>query len=195
MIKNKKYSLFTNYTDRELVEGILSNNVSIIEYLFFYKYSSLFGYIVHSVFDGKVDTNELISELYLYLASNNWHKVRLFDFRSKFSTWLSVVAVRFFQKKREELIEKKTDETLCEENTEAMISNLSIDRKMDVHKAINSITNERYRMVIVKLDFKDMEPEEVAKSMNITVDNLYNIHRRALLHLRLIMKRKEDYYD
>lgn len=31
--------------------------------------------------------------------------------------------------------------------------------------------------------------------MEVTVDNLYNIHRHALVQLRLIMSRKEDYYD
>jgi len=45
------------------------------------------------------------------------------------------------------------------------------------------------------LDLQEVRPEQLAKEMEVTVDNLYNIHRRALVQLRLIMVRKEDYYD
>lgn len=40
-----------------------------------------------------------------------------------------------------------------------------------------------------------MKPEEYAERHGITVDNLYNLHRRALLQLKSIMNKKEDYYD
>ena len=55
--------------------------------------------------------------------------------------------------------------------------------------------NTRYRHVIEMLDLKEMRPDLLAEQMNVTVDNLYNIHRRALLQLRMLMGRKEDYYD
>lgn len=70
-----------------------------------------------------------------------------------------------------------------------------MDRRMDLQKALNAMPNERYRKVIVALDLKEMMPEQLAKEMGITVDNLYNVHRRALLQLRCVMGRKEDYYD
>ncbi len=53
--------------------------------------------------------------------------------------------------------------------------------------------NERYRKVIISLDLQEMQPEQLADEMGVTVDNLYNIHRRARLQLKLIMNRKEDY--
>ena len=55
--------------------------------------------------------------------------------------------------------------------------------------------NKRYRKVIEVLDLQDIRPEILAEEMGVTVDNLYNIHRRALIQLRLVMGRKEDYYD
>ena len=55
--------------------------------------------------------------------------------------------------------------------------------------------NARYRKVIEVLDLQEVRPEYLAEEMKITVDNLYNIHRRALVQLRLIMGRKEEYYD
>ena len=57
------------------------------------------------------------------------------------------------------------------------------------------MTNARYKDVIYELDFKDVRPEDYAMKIGITVDNLYNLHRRALLQLKSIMNKKEDYYD
>ena len=43
--------------------------------------------------------------------------------------------------------------------------------------------NKRYVYVIQQLVIEDREPEEMAKEMNVTVDNLYNIKRRAMAQL------------
>ncbi len=66
---------------------------------------------------------------------------------------------------------------------------------MDICKTVNQMTNHRYKDAIIALDFEDRKPEEVAIEMAITVDNLYNLHRRALIQLRTILGKKEDYYD
>lgn len=109
-------------------------------------------------------------------------------------TWVSVVAVRFFQKKREALIEKSSPITLNEQTKTFYEQSSYIDSNTDIYNAVSKIPNVRYRMVIERLDLQDCRPEELAKEMNVTVDNLYNIHRRALVQLRVIMGRKEDYY-
>lgn len=137
--------------------------------------------------------NELVNEFYLYIASDDWKKVRQFDFRSKLMTWIGVVAVRFFQKKREALIENFSSETQIEQTKNTESYTMTIDQTIDVSDAIEQLPNSRYRMVIEKLDIEDMAPEVLATDMNISVDNLYNIHRRALLQLKIIMARKEDY--
>lgn len=183
------------YTDREIVDGILANDERIIQHFFFRECKPLFAYIVHSIFDGHVERNELINELYLYLQHDDWYKVRQFDYRSKLITWISVVAIRFFQKKRALMIDSDSLETLYEKNTIWQETGTSHDRRLDVRKAIDQVPNERYRYVIIELELKERNPEELAKEMNITIDNLYNIRRRARLQLRTIMARKEDYYD
>lgn len=186
---------YSEYTDRQFVDGILNNDIKLIEYFFNRKCSGLFGYILINVFDGNVDKQDLSQELFWYLAKNNWHKVRQFDFRSKLMTWVTVVAVRFFQKKREELIEKSTPITLNDKIWQEQSWAISIDQRMDLHSALAKMPNARYRKVIEVLDLQEVRPEILAEEMNVTVDNLYNIHRRALMQLRLIIGRKEEYYD
>ena len=183
------------YTDKEIVDGILRNDSTIIEQFFFRDCKPLFVYIIRSVFDGNQEINELVNELYLYLRHDDWYKVRQFDFRSKLITWISVVAIRFFQKKRAMMIDSDSIETLYEQNAFWHDADIDHDRRMDVRKAINQMPNERYRFVITELELKERDPEELAQAMNITIDNLYNIRRRARLQLKTIMVRKEDYYD
>ncbi len=72
---------------------------------------------------------------------------------------------------------------------------ISIERRVDLRNALAKMPNARYRKVIEVLDLQEVRPEILAEEMKVTVDNLYNIHRRALLPLRLVMGRKEDYYD
>lgn len=178
-----------------MVASILDNEIGAIQYFFNIRCSGLFAYIIENIFDGNIDKRELPQELFLYLAENNWRKVRQFDFRSKFITWVSVVAVRFFQKKREALMEKSNHSTLNDKRWQEPMARISIEQRMDLQTALQKMPNSRYRKVIEKLDLQEMRPEELANEMEITVDNLYNIHRRALVQLRLVMGRKEDYYD
>lgn len=183
------------HTDQEIVAAVINNDRAMIEYLFCDKCSSLLSYIAYSIFDNRVDRRELVSELFLYIAKDDWYKLKQFDFRSSLMTWISVVATRFFQKKRDELSEKDSEETLLLKIKEVYQPYSSKERQMDVRSAIEKMKNERYKDVIYELDFKDMKPEEYAERHGITVDNLYNLHRRALLQLKSIMNKKEDYYD
>lgn len=181
------------YNDEQLIFGITHNDQPLIEYFFCKKCSRLFSYIVYSVYGGMATLNELVNEFYLYIAADNWKKVRQFDFRSKLMTWIGVVAVRFFQKKRDVLIENNSTEAQIEQTKNLDSYSMSVDETIDVRQAISRIPNTRYRYVIEKLDLQDVSPENLASEMGVSVDNLYNIHRRALLQLKLIMTRKEDY--
>ena len=100
------------HTDQEIVAAVIKNDRAMIEYLFCDKCSNLLSYIAYSIFDNRVDRRELVSELFLYIAKDDWYKLKQFDFRSSLMTWISVVATRFFQKKRDELSEKDSEETL-----------------------------------------------------------------------------------
>lgn len=185
---------YENYTDVEFVNGILSGDDKLIEYFFQKKCSKLLSFILYNVFDGHQDKRELLNELFLYMSDNDWNKLRQFEYRSSLMTYISVIAVRFFQKKRQELIDYSGTESLCEKHYhKSSYVSSALDRRLDIKQALDRMSNERYRKVIIALDLHDMQPDILASQMNVTVDNLYNIHRRALLQLRLIMSTKEDY--
>ena len=181
------------YTDKQIVDGILRGDERIRGYFFNRKCRPVFAFIIRSVFDFQIDEATLISELYMYLQKNDWYKVRQFSFRSKLTTWVRVVATNFFQEKRTKLIESGSTEALNRKTDFGLVPLGDIDRRIDIEEAMKKMPNERYRQVIELLDIQGTRPEELAEEMNVTVDNLYNIHRRARLQLRMVMGRKEDY--
>ena len=53
----------------------------------------------------------------------------------------------------------------------------------DMERLFEDMPNKRYVYVICRLILEDWEPEQLAKDMNITTANLYNIKRRAMAQL------------
>ena len=179
--------------DHQIVDGILQHDRPLTEYFFREKCSGLFSYILLNLFDGNIDRWELVSGLYLFMSGNDWQVLRNFQYRSSLMTYVTVVAVRFFQKKRVQLIDSPSSTALNEKERKGQTAGFATDCRIDIQSALRKMPNERYRKVIEILDLQDVRPELLAEEMNVTVDNLYNIHRRALVQLRLVMGRKEDY--
>lgn len=181
-------------TDREIINFLIAGDEQIVEYFFYEKCSSMFGYIVKEVFGYHVNKDELVSELYIYLQENNWSKVRKFNYQSRFTTWLSVVAVRFFIKKRAVMIDSDWQKAQIDEirNIATLERYDTFIVKMDIYTAINKLSNPRERFVLMAIEIEGRDDKAVADLLGIEVANLYNIKSRAKKHLSNIIK--ENYY-
>ena len=179
---------FSNYSDKEIVEGILAGSHQITSYFFCNECKGLFYYIYSQICDYHYEPNEIANELFLYLSEKNWHKLRMFDFKSKLTTWFSVVAVRYYRKKMSKVIDMPSVDTLIYQTSHSDAPIEAMESYIDIHDGLSRMPNSRYRMVIQKLDLYEVEPEKLAKEMKITTANLYNIHRRALQQLRIVMQ-------
>lgn len=58
-------------------------------------------YIGEYFFDTKYTAEELTGELYELLAKDDWHKLRIFKGESSLMTYVTVIATRYFLKKRD----------------------------------------------------------------------------------------------
>ncbi len=184
-------------TDKEIIEGLINRDNRVTGY-FLEKYKPLFLNAVALVFNYSVDENECINDFYLYLMSNNASKLRSFEGRSSFGTWLKKVVVRFFiaLEKSKRVIEETSHESLFEQSgTDDMANNLSIiDAKGDLERLFKLMNNQRYVMIIRMLVLDDREPEQIANLMGITVANLYNIKKRALAALVKVAIKERNRY-
>lgn len=180
-------------TDREIIQGLIARNNQVTEEFFFRKCRPLFHSIIHLIYNYEVDYDEFVNELYAYLMENDASKLRNFQYRSSIYQWLKVVAVRYFIKKRDTLIEESSQNTLYSESEQADDNN-QIFAKYDLERLLHQMPNQRYAHVIRRLMLEDTEPDELAKEMKITTANLYNIKRRAMVSLaRVALKDIENY--
>ena len=177
-------------TDSKIIANILSDNEKAIRQFFFEECEPIFLYIIRKVFDCRIEKDELINELYIYLKENEWHKLRQLDCHNKLKTWVAKVALHFFIKKRDKLIKNESSEHLI---TEQIAKDKDIFVAYDAENLLKELKNKRYRFVIQKLVLEDREPKEIASEMGITVNNLYKIKCLALRRLEEIIKKEMDY--
>lgn len=179
-------------TDFEIIEALIARDNWVTQEFFFERCRSLFYAIINKVFDYEVDYDEFVNELYIYLMENDAARLKQFEGRSSLYQWLKVTATRFFIKKRDQLIEDQTNDTLYEETEFTEKSpELSV---LDVQRLLLSMPNRRYAHVIQRLFIDEYEPEELAAEMHITTDNLYNIKRRAMMQLMQVALNDICYY-
>jgi len=170
-------------TDHEIIEGLIARDNRVTKEFFFDKCRPLFCSIIKKVFDYEVDYDEFVNELYIYLMENDGIKLRNFQYRSSVYQWLKVLAVRFFIYKRGQMIDGSSRNTPYDGSQQTADSEKDMTAEGDMERLFDNMPNKRYVFVIRRLLIEDWEPDELAKDMNITTANLYNIKRRAMAQL------------
>lgn len=175
--------------DRQIIDALIARDNAITQEFFFERCKPLFYAIIRNVFSYEVDYDEFVNELYVYLIENDAARLRQFEGRSSLFLWLRTTATHFFVKKRNQLIDNTSHEPLYEQSEDAedisepMEHSSNHTATMDIERLLAAMPNKRYESVLRRLLLNEAEPEQVAHEMNITVDNLYNIKRRAMLQL------------
>lgn len=183
-------------TDKETVEALVRHNAKVTAQFFYKDCRPLFLSVIKRVFDKQiVDYDEIISELYILLMEDDAKRLRQFNFESTLYQWLKVTAIRHCLKLKaqQRVIADESQEPVddtgktnsCQEDSHA---------GADMETLLRQMKNQRYALVIRLLMLEDQTPEEVAKRLTVTVDNLYNIKRRAIQALTdVALKDKKQY--
>ena len=184
-------------TDQEIVKGLIWRDSRVTAQFFFKDCRPLMLSVIHMVFDKqKVDYDEVISELYIYLMANDAHRLRQFKFESALYQWLKTTTIRFCLKLKTDgmVIDDESQDPLDNRNRHTG-STESSQAKMDARNLLRQMRNQRYVKVIRMLMIDDMPPDEVAKELSVTVDNLYNIKRRAMAALADVALKDKKHYE
>ena len=184
-------------TSLQIKEYLIAHDEQITRQFFFEDCRPLFLSIMRHVFDEKVDYNEMVNELYLYLMEDNARRLCQFEGRSSIYQWIKVVAIRFFIEKRDEVIEKESENPLLEQlaATETVEIEPRWSAKMDVERLLAQMQNQRYVYVIRRLILDDADPIKVAQEMGVSVDNLYNIKKRAMAMITAVALNEVKAYE
>ena len=173
-------------TDKDIINGLIAHDNSVTKEFFFVKCRPLFYSIMNIVFDHEVEYDELVNELYLYLMEDDAIKLRNFEYRSSVYQWLKILATRFFIKKRARMIDNFSSEPPYDKQEQVAAPESVVAVAYDMERLFEAMPTKRYVYVIRRLMLEDCEPEELAREMNITTANLYNIKRRSMAQLTRI---------
>lgn len=87
--------------DKYIVDRLIANDVNTIEDFFFNRCRAMLTYIGKYFCQSKESAESLIGEFYEYLAENDWHKLRIFKYSCSLNAYVTVIATRYFQNKRD----------------------------------------------------------------------------------------------
>ena len=157
----------------------------------------MFLSVIRGVFGTQiVDYNEIISELYILLMENDAKRLRSFKFKSTLYQWLKTTATNhcLLLKSKAKVIDNESQEPLNNSHRELSLAENS-QARMDMETLLRQMKNQRYALVIRLLMIEDKTSEEVARQLCVTMDNLYNIKRRAMLALTEVALKDKKHYE
>ena len=193
-MKWKRWYNMDYLSDRQLVDMLLTNDEKVVEYVFFHRCDGMFAHIINDVFQSQVKKEELITDFYLFLSADNWRRLRQFEFRSELSTWLTVVAIRYFNQKKDEIQMNlgNLEESLMKEVRQIPDDFDLFDEmsRVELYEAIDKLPKSRERMAILG-ELAGKKAETIAEELGCTVAAVYNLTKKARKTLKKRMKGKE----
>lgn len=106
-------------TDKEIVNRLLENDTETIRDFFFVRCRAMLAYIGQYFCQMRQKPEELIGEFYEFLAADDWHKLRIFKFTCSLNAYVTIIASRYFQRKRDKDMLSFNEAIGIEETTEA----------------------------------------------------------------------------
>ena len=167
----------------QMVIAALKAGDSVVTRRFLYEeLAGLLETIRQKVFGRRVDYDELVSELYLSLSADSWRRLDTFTARGscRLRTWMSAVAWRHFLKLQEEKGEDLPDSGEIDKPDSGTAPDMQLQMAIDVRDTLDRMPNRRFARVLSMLLLEGFTPKETAEALGTTVDNIYNMKRRAI---------------
>ena len=112
-------------TDQQVVKGLINGDYRAIKDFFFVRCKPMLVYIGQYFCLYKHTPEELIGEFYEFLSADDWHKLRIFKYTCSLNSYITIIASRYFQHKRDK-------ELLPLDENIALVKNLQDDNNGDI---------------------------------------------------------------
>ena len=179
--------------DSQIIEALINRDEAVTHDFFFVWCRPLLYSIIRRIFSVDVDYDELVNELYIHLMENDARRLRTFQGRSSVYQWLKCVAIRFFIEKRDQIVEDPAEEPLYSGKDLSYTPQERDEAKADIKAMISLVKNEKYRYVLEQYYLNDVEFEKIALALDTSLANVYNIKRRALTKLTVLLLDNSGY--
>lgn len=203
-------TLCTYTDDLETARRLIQRDAATTRDYFYRQCYPLFRAVHRNFFTDCDSVREFIDEIYVLVLAPSLTTGRCqmenYKGESSLASWLKAVCLHYcyhkFERQRRIPVveplpyedEKNSDAT---DRLLAQADTIEIDagdmHHADVETILRLMPNQRYAQ-LMRLRYLDMKSnEETAAIMNISMDNYYNIHKRAKAQYERTL-RKEDYY-
>ena len=98
-------------TDQQIVNNLIIGDHRTIKDFFFVRCKPMLIYIGQYFCQYKHTPEELIGEFYEFLSADDWHKLRIFKYTCSLNSYVTIIASRYFQNKRDNKFVSLDDET------------------------------------------------------------------------------------
>lgn len=88
-------------TDLQIVNNLIIGDHRTIKDFFFVRCKPMLIYIGQYFCQYKHTPEELIGEFYEFLSADDWHKLRIFKYTCSLNSYVTIIASRYFQHKRD----------------------------------------------------------------------------------------------
>lgn len=110
--------------DQQIVNNLIIGDHRTIKDFFFVRCKPMLIYIGQYFCQDKQTPEELIGEFYEFLSADDWHKLRIFKYTCSLNSYVTIIASRYFQHKRDK-------ELLPLDENIALVKNLQNDSNED----------------------------------------------------------------
>lgn len=111
-------------TDQQIVNNLIIGDHRTIRDFFFVRCNAMLLYIGRYYCQDVQKPEDLIGEFYEFLSADDWHKLRIFNYTCSLNSYVTIIASRYFQHKRDK-------ELLPLDENIALVKNLQDDRNED----------------------------------------------------------------
>ena len=111
-------------TDKEIVDKLVIGDTLAIKNFFFVRCRGTLAYIGRYFCQDEQTPEELIGEFYEFLSADDWHKLKIFKYTCSLNSYITIIASRYFQHKRDK-------ELLSLDENIPLVKNLQDDRNVD----------------------------------------------------------------
>ena len=125
-------------TDQQIVSNLIIGDHRTIKDFFFVRCKPMLIYIGQYFCQHKHTPEELIGEFYEFLSADDWHKLRIFKYTCSLNSYVTIIASRYFQHKRDK-------ELLPLDENIAFVKNLQDDKNS------NAFFMEDFGKIIARL--------------------------------------------
>lgn len=174
-------------TDRDIVCRLLKREAGITRDFFFIKCYPLFKSIFDRYDTGCESCFEFVNDIYLFimdpLPKSGMSRLEGFGFRCTLTMWLKIICENYCRKNFARSINSVTESLDNDDRLRTLSGSLdetfgSFDAA-DVRRLLDSMPNARYRRLIELRYVEELDNEQTAERLGMTMANYYNKHKLA----------------